>query len=70
LTEVSIIKLPICITIPPIKLSSILDFNLIGRLIFSEISFSIAKIVVLSICFDEIKFPDTSPFLIGIKLKI
>ena len=60
----SIIKLPIRITTPPIKLSSTLHFSLIKLLIFVEISFSISKIVFSSIFFDEIKFAFISPFLI------
>ena len=54
---------------PPIKPSSILNFNLIGRLIFSEISFSISKIVFSSIFFEEIRLPDTSPRLMEINFK-
>ena len=38
--EVSIIRLPICKTTPPIKLSSISDLSLIVPFTFSEISFS------------------------------
>ena len=49
LIEVSIIKLPIWTTIPPIKLSSIFDFNLIERLMLVEISFSISETVSSSI---------------------
>ena len=61
--EVSIIRLPICKTTPPIKLSSISDLSLIVPFTFSEISFSISEIVLSSICFDENKFALISPFL-------
>ena len=67
--DVSIIKLPIWITTPPIKLSSTLDFSLIEPLMFSEISFSRPKIVLSSIFFDEIKFALISPFLWEINCK-
>ena len=54
--EVSIIRLPICKTTPPIKLSSISDLSLIVPFTFSEISFSISEIVLSSICLEENKF--------------
>ena len=61
--DVSIIRLPICKTTPPIKLSSISDLSLIVPFTFSEISFSISEIVLSSICLDENKFALISPFL-------
>ena len=54
--DVSIIKLPICNMIPPIKLSSTLDLSFMVPLTLSEISFSISDIVLSSTFFDEIKF--------------
>ena len=46
---------------PSIKLSSVCDFNLIERLIFSENSFSSSKIILLSIFFEDINLAGISP---------
>ena len=56
-------------TIPPIKLSSILDFNLILLLIFLKFLFQYLKLFFHQF-FYEIKFADISPFFLEINLKI